>query len=159
MKRDRLLSEAEALDILKTGQYGVLGTVSPSGAPYGVPVNYYVDGQENAIFFHCATAGDKLTHIAANSRVCFTVVTQAKIDAPRLTTYYESVIVTGTASVVTNENEKRRRLHGLCRALTPSVSADTCGSLARTAVVCIRIDSITGKRNAPPHGYSSAYVI
>ena len=149
MRRDRLSSEKDARQILKTGQYGVLSTVSFDGTPYGVPLNYYYDEEENAVFFHCATRGQKLDNIAENSRVCFTVVTRADIDAPQLTTYDESAAVFGIASLVSSDSEKRDRLRALCRALTPSVSADSCSSLPHTSIVRISIESLSGKRNAP----------
>jgi len=145
----RLVSEDEARRILKAGRYGVLSMLSPENTPYGVPLNYYYDDGENALFFHCALTGRKLNCIAAHKPVCFTVVTHAEIDAPRLTTYYESVIVTGTAELVTDIEEKKARLAGLCRALTPSVSAEACKSLPRTAVVRVSIQSVTGKRSTP----------
>ena len=145
----RLLNDEEARRILGSGQYGVLSMLSPENIPYGVPLNYYYDEGENALFFHCALTGRKLNCIAAHKPVCFTVVTHAEIDAPRLTTYYESVIVTGTAELVTDIEEKKTRLAGLCRALTPSVSAETCKSLSCTAVVGVNIESVTGKRSTP----------
>lgn len=145
----RLLNDEEARRILGSGKYGVLSMLSPENIPYGVPLNYYYDDKENALFFHCALTGRKLNCIAAHKPVCFTVVTHAEIDAPRLTTYYESVIVTGTAELITDIEEKKTRLAGLCRALTPSVSADNCKSLSRTAVVRVNIESVTGKRSTP----------
>ncbi|MEL7604048.1 MAG: pyridoxamine 5'-phosphate oxidase family protein [Bacillota bacterium] len=150
MKRERLLGEDEARRILKAGQYGVLSAICQDGTPYGIPLNYHYDDVQNAVFFHCALQGKKLDCIAAHSRVAFTVVTHAEIDAPRLTTLYESAIVTGTASLVTDFDEKKECLAGLCRALTPSVSADICKSVSRTAIVRISIETVTGKRNAPP---------
>ena len=147
MRRERLLPESEAREILKKGQYGVMSVISPDGVPYGVPLNYYYDENEDAIFFHCALRGHKLDSLSYHSRVSFTVVTRADIDAPNLTTLYESAIATGLATFVSTDEEKKLRLEGLCRVLTPSVSADTCGSLGRTAVVRISIESVTGKRN------------
>ncbi|NLT96572.1 MAG: pyridoxamine 5'-phosphate oxidase family protein [Christensenellaceae bacterium] len=145
----KLLNDEEARRILRSGQYGVLSMLSPENIPYGVPLNYYYDDQENALFFHCALTGKKRDCIAAHNEVCFTVGTHAEIDAQRLTTYYESVIVTGTAELVTDEEEKKMRLAGLCRALTPSVSAEACKSLPRTAVARVNIESVTGKRSMP----------
>lgn len=147
MRRERLLPDNEAREILKKGQYGVMSTIAPDGTPYGVPLNYYYDEEEDAIFFHCATRGLKLDSISFHSCVSFTVVTRSEIDAPNLTTLYESAIATGLVSFVSTDEEKMLRLEGLCRALTPSVSADTCGSLPHTAVVRISIETVTGKRN------------
>ena len=147
MRIERLLPDSEAREILKKAEYGIMSVITPDGTPYGVPLNYYYDEDEDAIFFHCATRGHKLDSLCHHSRVSFTVITRSEIDAPNLTTLYESAIATGLASFVSTDEEKKRRLEGLCRALTPSVSADTCSSLPHTAVVRISIESVTGKRN------------
>lgn len=147
MRRERLLPDSEAREILKKGQYGVMSTISPDGTPYGVPLNYYYDEHEDAIFFHCALRGHKLDSLCYNSRVSFTVVTRSEIDAPNLTTLYESAIAVGIASFVSTDEEKKLRLEGLCRALTPTVSADNCSSLPYTAMVRISLETVTGKRN------------
>ena len=150
MRQERLLPESEARQILKAGKCGVMSMISPEGMPYGVPLNYYYDDDENAIFFHCALEGRKLNSISVNNRVCFTVITHAEIDAPRLTTYYESAIATGFAELVADIDEKKQRLSGLCHALTPSFSADICKSTDRATIVRINIENVTGKRNMPP---------
>ena len=149
MRRERLLPEDEARKIIKAGQYGVMSVISPDGAPYGVPLNYYYDEEKNALFFHCATEGRKLECISANSQVSFTVVTKAEINEPRLTTYYESAMAVGIATLVTDDEAKLKYLRGLCHVLTPSASADSCKSLSHVAVVRISIESVSGKRNVP----------
>lgn len=149
MRRERLLPEDQARQILKSAQYGILSTIMPDGTPYGIPLNYYYDEEENAIFFHCAMTGLKLDSLSVHSRVSFTVVTKAELDAPKLTTYYESAIATGVASFISSDEEKKKRLDGLCRVLTPDVSADICHSFHHTAMVRISVESVTGKRNEP----------
>lgn len=58
-RKDRLLTEKEAKEILSEGEYGVLSTIGEDGYPYGVPVNYvYLN---DSIYFHCAAdVGHKL---------------------------------------------------------------------------------------------------
>ena len=148
MKPERMISEAEARSILKNGQQGVLCTVSADGMPYGVPLNYCYNETENAVYFHCAVSGKKMDNMLADNRVSFVVTGRSHIVAEKLTTHYESVIISGCASLVTADEEKLRVLHALCQHLTPSVSDSMiCKRLDNVAIVYIRISSISGKRN------------
>ena len=75
-RRDRELSGAEALDLLREAEWGVLATVDAEGWPYAVPVNHaVVDGD---LVIHCATAGHKLENLAFNPKVSYCAVTQAE---------------------------------------------------------------------------------
>ena len=42
-RKDRLLDSADAVEILKNGEYGVLATVTEDGSPYSVPMSYACD--------------------------------------------------------------------------------------------------------------------
>ncbi len=147
-RKDRQITSEEAMEALAMGTWGVLSTCM-GGTPYGVPLNYVYSRADNALFFHCAPEGKKLAILKSNSRVSFAVVTRAQIVSERFTTYYESVIVSGTASVVEGEQEKKARMRQLCAALTPQTPADDCikNSLSAAALVRIDIDEIAGKRN------------
>lgn len=37
IRKDRIMSLQDALEILKNGEYGVLSTASKVGVPYGIP--------------------------------------------------------------------------------------------------------------------------
>ena len=145
----RFVSEDEALSILEAGEYGILSTAS-SGEPYGVPVNYCYSKQENCIFFHCALTGRKLNNIKNNGRVSFTVVGWEKVVPEKLTTCYESVILSGNVQIVTDDVEKTEKLSLFCIKFAPDFSniyKVIAKMLPKTAVVKIMIEHITGKRN------------
>jgi nitroimidazol reductase NimA-like FMN-containing flavoprotein (pyridoxamine 5'-phosphate oxidase superfamily) len=149
-RSERAMSEADALALLIKEQVGVLSTASADGAPYGVPLNYCFVREDNAIFFHCALKGRKIDDIRSNPHVSFTVVGRNRIIPERLTTYYESVIVSGRASFVDDEEEKERRFDQLCGHLTPDVEWRVdggCKFLKAVAVVRIDIEGISGKKN------------
>lgn len=95
-KAERQLTDADAVAILEKGEYGILSTVSEDGYPYGVPVSYaYKDG---VIYFHCArNAGQKTANLAANPKICFTVVGGTELLPDKFSTKYESVIAFGLA--------------------------------------------------------------
>ena len=42
-RKDRQVSDEEAMAYLKAAEYGVLSTVGPDGEPYGVPLTYAVE--------------------------------------------------------------------------------------------------------------------
>ena len=151
MRPDRMISDSEAKKILQSGKYGILSTVSSDGVPYGVPVNYFYIPEDNALYFHCALKGRKLDNITSNSKVSFVVTGKEQIVEERFTTYYESVIIAGTASVLTDEEEKREKLVQLCEKLAPTAverrDAVITKQLPAVAIVKVTICEITGKRN------------
>lgn len=149
-RKERAMDEAQAVKLLEEAQLGVLCTAGADGEPYGVPLNYCYVREDNALFFHCANEGRKMENIKSNARVSFTVTGANRIITEKLTTYYESVIVAGRASLVQDDEEKVLRLNQLCHHLAPGVDWNGdkgCGHLKGTAIVRIDIDSISGKKN------------
>jgi nitroimidazol reductase NimA-like FMN-containing flavoprotein (pyridoxamine 5'-phosphate oxidase superfamily) len=145
-RKEREMTEPEARELLGRGEYGVLSTRGPDGAPYGIPLNYCViDG---AIYFHCAVEGHKLENIAAEGRVSFCVVGRTEVLPEQFATRYESVILSGTATEVIDE-EKRLALEGLLAKYSAEYRLEGLKYIAakaeRTRVFRIGIDSIRGK--------------
>ncbi len=146
-RRDRALSEAEALSLLRAAEWGVLATVDAAGWPYAVPVNHaVVDG---TLIIHCATAGHKLDNLAFNPKVSYCVVTEAVTLPLELSTRYASAIVFGQAELVTDDREKREALQALGRRFASEhpdlVEREIEKDLFRTAVVRLHMERITGK--------------
>ena len=97
------LTEAENIEILKQGTYGVLSVTGEDGYPYGVPVNYvYEDGK---IYIHGANAGHKIDAVRRNPKVTFCVVDKSDVIKEEYTTRYRSVIAFGKARIVADERE------------------------------------------------------
>lgn len=151
MKPNNRLPESDAEEILKRGKYGVLSTISPDGTPYGVPLNYFYAPEDSALYFHGAVNGRKIENITANGNVSFVVIGSEQIAEEQLTTRYESVIVTGIASLITDDKEKRDKLGQLCEILAPAGAERTkkilSGPLPPVAIVKITIHEITGKKH------------
>ncbi len=145
-RKDRKLSEDEAYEILKQGEWGVLATFDGEYT-YGVPVNYVF--HNGAIYFHCAKEGYKLENIKKYPKVCFTVVTKSEVVPQELSTNYESVIVFGKASVVDNEDERRRALNALGERFSKDYSEKVAKEIETlfsvTEIVKISIENISGK--------------
>lgn len=145
-RKDRQMSEHEALELLKLGEYGVLSTCDSDGHPYGVPLSYYLD--DTAIYFHSAPEGHKLDNLAANSRASFCVLGKTEVIPEKFSTRYESVIVFGQVTEVEGE-EKLQGLEGLVNKYCPDHHEKGMQYIARdaskTRVFKLSIASICGK--------------
>ncbi len=108
--KKRGITETEARELLQRGEYGILSTCGPDGEPYGIPLSYCLLG--DAVYFHCAVNGRKLSNLAANNRVSFCVVGTTEVLPDLFATRYESVVASGRASEVFGE-EKQQALEGL----------------------------------------------
>jgi len=150
-RRDRALTSDQAREILARAEHGVLATVDAGGWPYAVPVNHVLSG--DTLYIHCALDGHKLDNIAHEERVSFCAVATAQVLPLELSTVYESAIVFGRAALVTDAAEKRRALDLLavrfCGAVTPEAEKTIADHGARTAIIRIRIERITGKARRP----------
>ena len=149
-RKDRQLTTEEALKLLETAEYGVLSTVNTDGTPYGVPLNFVLDN--NKIYFHCAGVGQKLDNIAHNNNVTFVVIgeTEPVADVSSYSTYFESAIVSGKASIVTDAQAKRNILYVLTEKYLPEnmdifEKSLSGGMLEKTTVVAIDIEHLVGK--------------
>jgi uncharacterized protein len=145
-RSDRQMSEIVAQTLLKQGEYGILATVNSSGQPFGTPLSYiYLN---DFVYFHCAMEGTILQNLASNPQVCFTVIGNTKVIPDMFTTNYESVMASGTASIV-NGSEKTVALEGLIYKYSPDFLESGMAYIekaqAKTIVVKIRIEHLTGK--------------
>jgi uncharacterized protein len=123
--------------------------LSDDGTPYVVPMNFGLG--ENCIYLHCATEGRKLDILRRNDRICFEMDLLREIkqgtESCGWGALYESVIGFGRAVIVEAPAEKRSALDRImehCGATGPFSYPDE--TLARTAVIRIEIESLTGKR-------------
>jgi len=143
---DRQITEAEALAILRAGEYGVLSTVSIQGRPYGVPVNYCV--LDDGIFFHCAVEGVKLENIEHSPEVSFCVVGATEVLPGEFGTRYESCVVEGHASEAFGD-EKQRALEGIVGRYSRGFEAQGMryidGLRDQTRVFKISVVAVSGK--------------
>jgi nitroimidazol reductase NimA-like FMN-containing flavoprotein (pyridoxamine 5'-phosphate oxidase superfamily) len=148
-RRDRELTEEQARETLARADHGVLATLGPDGWPYAVPVNHVL--LDGLLYIHCAQQGHKLENIAGEERVSYCAVASATVVPAELTTRYESAIVFGRAALVTDATEKQRALEALavrfCGGLTTEAQKEIATLGARTAILRIRVEHISGKSN------------
>ena len=117
-RRDRLLSEQRATELIRIAEYGVLSMIDEDGQPYAIPVNHVWDG-EDSLYIHCAPEGKKLRAIAKNPKVCLCIVGDVNLLPSKFTTEYESVVIRGLARIGLDEEERMKALHLLIDKLSP----------------------------------------
>ncbi len=145
-RKDRAISNPEAIEILTNGEYGILSTIGIDGYPYGIPVNYvYHNGN---IYFHCAIKGHKLDNIAHNNKVSFCVVGNTEVLPEEFGTNYESVVSFGTAVKVSGD-EKNEALIAILEKYSSEFMEKGMLYIQKlydkTVVVKISIEHVSGK--------------
>ncbi len=146
-RKDRQVSEAEALEYLRAAEYGVLSVVGPEGEPYGVPLTYAVEADGQSLLFHCAPEGYKLACFAANPKAHFTAVQETLVLPEEFSIEFRSVMAEGVLEEVEARDEKIRCVQ-LVAAKYSGFDAEAYATRAvdRIRIFRLRIASLTGKR-------------
>lgn len=142
------MDEAFGWELVDRCAYAVMSTVLPDGSPYGVPLSIVrLDGH---LYFHGASEGRKLEALRHKARVSLACVGHVRPLKDDFTTEFESVILTGEAERVKDDDEKIRALRAISLRYTPDnmdqFDQAIRQSLHRTDVWRIRVDSLTAKR-------------
>ena len=148
-RKDReIVDQATIRAVMEEAQVCRLG-MCDNGKPYVVPMNFGIG--ENCLYLHCAPEGKKIDILRESNRVCFEMDILREVkraDIPcGFTARYESVIGFGEAVLVNDPAEKRSALDRImdhCGARGPYAYTDEI--LARTVVIRIDVESVTGKR-------------
>lgn len=120
--KEHPLTREEIESLLLTQPVGNLATVSPEGFPYVTPVHFVlIDGK---IYVHGLCAGQKIDYLKSNPKVCFEVFRMnGLMHDPELpcetNTDYQSVIVLGTARMVTSDALRTKVLDEVVKKFTP----------------------------------------
>ncbi len=143
----RKLSDAATLDLLKSGEHGILAVNGDDGYPYAVPLTYSVF--DDCIYFHGADHGYKIDLLKKNPKACFSVFFNVAVLPDKFSANYESVIVTGDISFVVGD-EKNRALEFLLDQFSPDFKEKGMSFVhsafgEKTAVFKMTIKEITGK--------------
>ena len=149
-RSDRQQDLEFSLALIDRCSHGVAAISTGEPTPYCLPLSLV--RVDDHLYFHCAKVGRKTQLLRQNPRVCVTFVgadTPAFIPPAMYTSYFQSVIVTGTASEVLDPEEKISALRALCQKLTPDFMEGfdraVEKSLNATAVWRVEMEEITGK--------------
>lgn len=144
--RREIIGILERADTLRIAFHG-------SEYPYVVPVSFGMteDGDELYLWFHGARLGLKTELIARDPRVSFEcdIFLGTEEIKHGITTRYESVIGFGRIEAASGDRAVRG-LRAICDHYGyTDFPLESCGALSATAVYCINVDSLSGKRNLP----------
>ncbi|MBE6956477.1 MAG: pyridoxamine 5'-phosphate oxidase family protein [Ruminococcaceae bacterium] len=149
-RKDRERDREFGLAVIDSCEYGTMAIQGEE--PYCLPLSLVRVGEE--LYFHCALEGKKLDLLRANPAVWVSFVGENVAATDDFTTYFRSAMVRGTATEVTDPEEKLAALRALCQKLTPAhISAfdsEVARSFAVTGVWRIHIDEITAKEKKRP---------
>ena len=150
VNQNKAMDQEEILQLIQKENYGVLSVNGDDGFPYGVPVNYlYHDGK----FIIHGTAGNshKLDSIRKDDKVCLTIVGEHELIEEDYTTEFSSVIVFGTAKIVSSDEEKKELMTAFVKGLAPAAYdqiKDRCVKESRGySMLVITPAYITGKHS------------
>jgi len=141
---------------LRSAQVGHIAT-SVDGQAFLNPTTFWLDEENHQIIFHSNIAGRVRSNIESNPKVSMEASELGKMlpsnVALEFSLQYRSVVVFGTARVVTNPDEARRLLYGLIGKYFPAMTAGkeyreiTDKELRATSVYAIQIEAWSGKEN------------
>ena len=125
--------------------------------PFLNPSTFWFDEEHHQIVFHSNLSGRIRSNLESNPKVAFEASEFGKLlpsnVALEFSLQYRSVIVFGTARVVSHPAEARRVLYGLLKKYFPTMDAGkefreiTDKELLRTSVYAIQIEEWSGKEN------------
>lgn len=151
-RSDRELTDPVGLDsVLRRGRYAAIA-MCHDGAPYVVTLSYGYDRDARALYFHLAREGRKVDALAADPRVCATIVVDGGYVPGACEHRYESVVIEGTMRVLSDADERRHGMRVLLAHLEEEPEAvwarsDLGGDVVyeRMSVARLDIASMTGK--------------
>lgn len=150
-RKDRLVTEERAKEIIAKAEYGVFITADKTGQPYGVAVSHVLDGEHDRIYFHCAMAGRKLDNLKENPKVCMNFVASSYVDGEAYTHRYESAVAEGIAVMVEEREEKLYALRLISKKYAPESFKDAddyiLPKMDVTGVCRVDMEYLSGKVN------------
>ena len=130
---------------------------SLDGQPFINPTMFWYDEENHLIVFHSNAAGRIRSNIESNPKVSLEASELGKFlpsnVALEFSLQFRSVVVFGSARVITDSPEARRLLYGLIGKYFPAMTAGkeyreiTDKELRSTSIYAIQIDSWSGKEN------------
>ena len=133
----RPLSENESRELLASGRVGRLGCIF-DGAPYVVPVSYFLRGDR--VYVH-SLLGRKIAALRANPNACL------QVDEIRDEYQWRSAIAFGDYHELIDFTERDQAVRDLLERfphLTPVESVPVHDGGSSVVVFCIQIKRVTG---------------
>jgi len=149
MRRSKqMISEEVCKKVLREANRGVVSVIGDDGYPYGIPMDFIYDENENRLYFHSAKEGHKIEAIRANDKVCFTTWDEGyKVDG-NWEWNLNSVIVFGRATLIEDTQTTHDRVRKIAEKYYPDMAeADDLleRAMPRIQLWTIDIEYMSGK--------------
>jgi len=141
---------------LREAKVGHIAT-SMDGQPFLNPTTFWLDEENHQIVFHSNVAGRVRSNIESNPKVSLEASELGRLlpsnVALEFSLQFRSVVVFGTARLVTDPAEARHLLYGLISKYFPKMTAGreyreiTEKELRATSIYVIQIETWSGKEN------------
>ena len=124
--RLEIKSKEKIIKFLNEQDTGRICSIDKDGYPQIIPMNFVYSN--DAIYMHSHTKGEKIENIKRNNKVGFEVDKSIEFlpsyftdpsDASQADTLYISVVIKGTAILVSDRNEKTLALNALMKKYQP----------------------------------------
>lgn len=149
-REERALTAAQAREVAAASPWCVLSTADAAGVPYGVPVTPVLVG--DSVYFHSTArpASRRRENLEANPEVSLCFVGKANPLPERYSVDYASAVITGLASLVTEETERLAAMRAILARHAPGndpeADAKTLeNGMGYTQIWKVHITGITGK--------------
>jgi nitroimidazol reductase NimA-like FMN-containing flavoprotein (pyridoxamine 5'-phosphate oxidase superfamily) len=144
----QIKSHQKIKEFLNQEHVGRISSIDENGYPQIIPMNFVF--LNDFVYMHSHTKGEKIDNINRNNKVGFEVDRELEFlpsyfedskDASLADTLYISVVIKGTALLLTDKEEKTLALNGLMKKYQPEGGYDPIESSMRVldAVAVIKI--------------------
>jgi len=158
----QIKSYARVKEFLNAEHVGRVASIDENGFPQIIPMNFVF--LDDAVYMHSHVRGEKLDNISRNNKVGFEADRELEFlpsyfedphNASLADTLYISVVIKGTASFVSDREEKTLALNGLMKKYQPEGRYDTIRSdmrvLDAVSVIKVTPQTIHGKYKIGQH--------
>ena len=150
-RQNRALTREQALNVIRKSTHATVGTCDTDGNPYVCPVTPVLLGDDK-LYFHCAAApgGRRSTNLGMNPRVSVCFIAADETLPEQFSVNYASAVVSGRATLVTDEAERHASMQALLARHAPGNTPEhnkqyIDAAFQFVAMWRIDIESVTGK--------------
>lgn len=143
------LDEKTTKEVLKKAPRGVLALNGDDGYPYGLPLNYVYDEDNNALYFHGTKTGYKIDCIEKSPKASFTAILEEGVSDDGWSKNVSSVVAYGLLEEIEDSDFARDALEKLAQKYYPSedlVEENIKANFKNTKILAFHIYYMTGKR-------------
>lgn len=143
------LDEKTTKEVLKKAPRGVLALNGDDGYPYGLPLNYVYDEDNNALYFHGTKTGYKIDCIEKSPKASFTALLEEGVSDDGWSKNVSSVVAYGLLEEIEDSDFARDALVKLAQKYYPSedlIEDNIKANFKNTKMLAFHINYMTGKR-------------